>query len=152
MPKSKRQQAIATSKKDKYHLLRYLEYADPNHIQLPLRSANWKATHGETRSASKITLDVGGRSVQGEHQTCILVKIREGEFRMHEERGYKERGYGERGYGERGCMYLEKGYGGRAQSGLREREYTQTSTTIYHTDPNTGMMYYIDKYGRSQWA
>jgi hypothetical protein len=150
MLKSKRQQSIAISKRDKQHLLRYLEYADPNHIQLPLRGVNWEVTHGEARPASKKTFHVSGRFVQDGNQTCILVKVRQGEYRRHEERGYRERGYGERGYAERG--YMEKGYGERAESGHREREYTQISRTIYHIDPNTCKMYYINKYGRSQWA
>ncbi|KAL7898135.1 hypothetical protein HDV63DRAFT_410473 [Trichoderma sp. SZMC 28014] len=229
MPKPKRPESIAISRKDKHQLLRYLEYADPNHIQLPLWGVNWEATHGETRSASKITFHVGGRFVQGEFQTCILVQSTEGEYpvdntirswgssqpdmgevlvfyqqqfgvqplkplnkkkqprrdddddneeggsssrgwkkkvergygeRGYGERGYGEGGYGERGYGERGYgerrygerEYLEKEYGGRVESDHREREYTQISKMTYHTDPMTGKMYYIDKYGKSQWA
>lgn len=80
MPKPRRPETVAVSKSDKRHLLRYLEYEDPNHIQISLRDVRWQPTHGETRSASKRTFHIGVRFVQGEHQTCVIAKTDEGEL------------------------------------------------------------------------
>ncbi|PTB44423.1 hypothetical protein M441DRAFT_55472 [Trichoderma asperellum CBS 433.97] len=80
MPKPKRPETVAVSKSDKRHLLTYLEHADPNHIQVSLWDVRWRPTHGETRSASRLTFHIGVRFVQGEYQTCILVDSEEGEL------------------------------------------------------------------------
>lgn len=249
MPKPKRPETVAVSKSDKRHLLTYLEHADPNHIQVSLWDVRWRPTHGETRSASRLTFHIGVRFVQGEYQTCILVDSEEGELPVddtvrnwgpsmpnlgevlqyyqklfgvqalkplirkqqprrdddddNEEGGSSSRGWkkkvqksnkpgqyfyydekeeyhecdekgndiytytsyknsrpqwttgkissqsssGEKRYEGRG--YAEREY---AERRYGEREYTQTSQTTYHTDTKTGKMYYIDKYGKSQWA